>query len=215
MLSGNRAQICGGLLKPHEMTFLRLFCALPLNLETKTSFCWCFEESKQFFAAATSQNVGQSYVPLVPATIGSGVWSTEKATTGQSEVVKRLLILPSAEGGFYLKCAERGIPEVGVELVEKNLGKSRPKWSLFFDPAGHAAAWSERSPIVSILFGRELAFSRHRWWITKMLNVIFRPRVGGWYYGLKLWWLFSGRSDLGGNQLPPPPPRKQQKILKT
>lgn len=105
--------------------FLRLFCALPLNLETKTSFCRCFHENKLlffffcFFFAVTSQTLVSLTCLLYPATIGPGVRSTEKARTGQLEVVKRLLILPTAEGGFYLKCAETGIPKVNVELVGK------------------------------------------------------------------------------------------------
>lgn len=50
--------------------FLRLFCALPLNLETKTSFCRCFNENKllfsSFFFCRHQPNVGQSNVPFVP-----------------------------------------------------------------------------------------------------------------------------------------------------
>lgn len=80
------------------------------------------EQTVFFFllnAAVTSQTLVSLTCLLYPATIGPGVRSTEKARTGQLEVVKRLLILPNAEGGFYLKCAETGIPKVNVELVGK------------------------------------------------------------------------------------------------
>lgn len=80
------------------------------------------EQTVLFFllnAAVTSQTLVSLTCLLYPATIGPGVRSTEKARTGQLEVVKRLLILPTAEGGFYLKCSGTGIPKVNVEFVGK------------------------------------------------------------------------------------------------
>lgn len=129
MLSGNGAQISVGLLELQEVTFLRLFCALPLNLETKDVFLPTFRREQTVFllnAAVTSQTLVSLTCLLYPATIGPGVRSTEKARTGQLEVVKRLLILPTAEGGFYLKCVETGIPKVNVELVGKMRVKGVP-----------------------------------------------------------------------------------------
>lgn len=152
MLSRNGAQISVGQLKLQEVTFLRLF---PLIWKQRHLSADVLTGTDSFLlnAAVTSQKLVSLTCLLYPATIGPEVRSSEKAWTGQLEVVKRLLILPSAEGGFYLKCVEMGIPKVNVELVEKMRVRVVPnsRFPLILLVA---------LPFVSVLLRRDLPFWR-------------------------------------------------------